>query len=152
MRTSSSSFITPLKQKNGGDSSVSRTRAITAASATISAMTAMQSRMEGLQETEERSRLTTLKTEMMEWKSKMTASNQVYSQLGGKYLVAKAEGNKSLMKQLLEERNCIKKQERTYKKEYDELKEELGYESVDCSPASVPASLPSDDEEILIDD
>lgn len=67
--------------------------------------------------------------------------------LGGKYLAAKVKGNKQLMKQLLEERNSIKKQERTYAKEFNELKEELGYESANCLPASVPASLPSDDRE-----
>ncbi len=39
------------------------------------------------------------------------------------------------MKQLLEERSSIKKQERTYAKEFNELKEELG------------SSLPSDDKE-----
>ena len=50
------------------------------------------------------------------------------------------------MKEILDERNRLKKIERAYTKEYEQLKEELGYESADCSPASVPASLPSDDD------
>jgi hypothetical protein len=58
----------------------------------------------------------------------------------------KSKGEKQLMKELLDERGRVKKQERTYTKEYERLKEELGYESAECSPASVPASLPSDDD------
>lgn len=147
IRTSSSSYITPLKRKTS-DSSVSggRTRAITAASATIAAMGAMQLRMENLTATEEHSHLTIMKGEMMEWKTKASDCNREYSKLGASYLSAKSKGEKQLMKELLDERGRVKKQERTYTKEYERLKDELGYESAECSPASVPASLPSDDD------
>ncbi len=50
------------------------------------------------------------------------------------------------MKEIMEERNRVKKEGRSFTKEYEQLKEELGYESADCSRASVLAPLPSDDE------
>ena len=109
-------------------------------------MGAMQSRMENLNATEEHSHLTIMKGEMMEWKTKASDCNREYAKLGGSYLAAKSKGEKQLMKELLDERGRVKKQERTYTKEYERLKEELGYESAECSPASVPASLPSDDD------
>ena len=90
IRTSSSSYITPLKRKTS-DTSVSagRTCAITAALATIAAMGAMQLRMENLHATEEHSRLTIMKGEMMEWKIKALDCNREYSKLGGRYVAAK---------------------------------------------------------------
>ncbi len=143
----SSSFITPMKRKGIEPCPATRTRGIaTASGATIAAMGAMQSRMNGLKETEQRARLSTMKSEMMDWKSKAMECNCEYSKLGGMYRAAKSDGKKNKMKEILDERNRLKKIERAYTKEYEQLKEELGYESADCSPASVLASLPSDDD------
>ena len=105
-----------------------RTRGIaTASGATIAAMGAMQSRMDGLKETEQRARLSTMKSEMMDWKSKAMECNREYLKLGG-VPSGKIYGKKNKMKEILDERNRLKKIERAYTKEYEQLKEELGYE------------------------
>jgi hypothetical protein len=94
MRTSS--FITLLKCKTGDPSPGCCTHAI------ISAMTVMQSRMEGLHKTEKCSWLKNLKAKMMEWKTKASKCQSEYSKLVGKYLASKSKGNKQLLKQYLE--------------------------------------------------
>ena len=125
----SSSFITPMKRKGIEPCPATRTCGIaTASGATIAAMSAMQSRMDGLKETEQRARLSTMKSEMMDWKSKAMECNREYSKLGGMYRAAKSDGKKNKMKEILDERNRLKKIERAYTKEYEQLKEELGYE------------------------
>jgi hypothetical protein len=89
----SSSFITPMKRKGIEPSPAGHTHGIaTASGATIAAMGAMQSRVDGLKETEQRARLSSMKSEMLDWKSKAIECNCEYSKLGGKYLAAKSDG------------------------------------------------------------
>lgn len=115
-----------------------------AASATVSAMNAMSSRMDGLKESEAFNLNCKKKAEMILMKSKENVHDSEYRDLREVYKVARVKGTKNEMASMKERRNKAKRMSRTYKKEYGILKEELGYESVECSSASSPSE--EDDE------
>lgn len=149
----SSSHITPLRGGNGATrctpstSSANRLlygvqsapRGETAASATVSAMKAMSSRMGGLNETEEFTRMCKMKSEMRLMKTNMMTYNTQYRELGNTYKVTKSKGSKHELALIKDGRNKAKSMERMYKKDYEMLKDKLGYESDECSSASSPS-------------
>jgi hypothetical protein len=148
----SSSHITPMRV-NGNRALTSESRMLygvqnapkeSAASATVSAMNAMSSRMDGLKESEAFNLNCKKKAEMILMKSKENVHDSEYRDLREVYKVARVKGTKNEMASMKERRNKAKRMSRTYKKEYGILKEELGYESVECSSASSPSE--EDDE------
>ena len=147
VRTSSSQ-ITPMRKntnmRSTPSTSTSRSlygvqnapRAETVASATISAMNAMSSRMDGLIESEAFNLTCKQKAEMTSMRTKKASHDTDYLELKEAYRVAKAGGKKNQIALVKERRNQAKKMARYYKNEYEKLKELVGYESDECSSAS----------------
>lgn len=157
----STSHVTPLMRRGGrtdrrsetpiGMSSFSRSLSAssreTASSATVSAMAAMESRLDSLKETENYTRESKMTADLFQIKTDVMKMTREYIKLGRKYKSAKALGNcNDMVEDLKVERNMVKKQVRMYTKQYNILKEKLGYESASCSSAS------SDDEDNISKD
>ena len=70
--------------------------------------------------------------------------NSEYVRLGLKYKSAKKGVDKHALKAMKLERTTIKKKERMFEQQYNQLKSDLGYKSPECSDASSPAE---DDED-----
>jgi len=151
----SSSHITPLKRNTSQRNQLTvssrkvlggqNTRGVeTAAAATIGAMGAVSTRMKGLHDTDNFNREVIMKTEMRKMRELAMQYGTEYLQLRGSVKQAMNTGDKQQMDEAQDKRNKVKILQRSYTKEYKELKEKLGYESEVCSDAS----LPSDDDSI----
>jgi len=137
----STSHVTPLGRRGGrndrrSETPVSSSSRETAASTTMAAMAAMESRLDSLKDTENYTRESKMKADMFETKNHVMKLTREYIKLGRKYKSAKASGNSDEIEDLKVERNMVKKQVRMYTKQYNELKAKLGYESASCSSAS----------------
>jgi hypothetical protein len=116
----------------------------TAASATIGAMGAVSTRMVGLHDTDNFNREVIMKAEMRKMRELAMQYSTEYLQLRGIIKQAMKTGDEQQMDEAQDKRNKTKILQRSYTKEYKELKEKLGYESEVC----LDASLPSDDDSI----
>ena len=111
----------------------------TAAGATISAMEAVQVRMNGLKESEDFMRRVQGTAELARLKSDINKLRAQYNKLGSEYLVAKKAKDRRKMKEVQNERNGLKSERMMSEKNYTEMKATLGYESPECSSASSPS-------------
>jgi len=143
----STSHVTPLARRVGSRSETPLGRRSatplgtlssceTAATATVSAMAAMESRLDGLKDSDNYARESKMKAELFKSKNEGMMMAREYIKLGRKYKRAKASGNIDNIDDLKIERNMVKKQIRMNAKQYDELKARLGYESALCLSAS----------------
>ena len=112
---------------------------ITAAGATITAMSAVEERMTGLNSSENFMHSVRAKTELSRLKTEINKFNAEYNHFGSEYLVAKNAGKVRIMKELKGKRNGLKSEIKMAEKNYTELKTNLGYESPECSSASSPS-------------
>jgi len=121
---------------------------LTPAEATVSAMEAVQVRMNGLKDSEDFMRGVRGRAELSSLKSTINKSHAQYDKLGGEYLLAKKANDRRKMKEVQNERNGLKSERKMTEKHYTEMKATLGYESPECSSASSP----SESEDCMNDD
>ena len=117
---------------------------ISPAEATVSAMEAVQVRMNGLKESEDFIQGVRGRAELSSLKSAINQSSAQYDKLGSEYLVAKKANDRRKMKEIKNERNGLKSERKMSEKHYTQMKAMLDYESPDCSSASSPSESESE--------
>jgi len=100
-------------------------------------MAAMESRLDGLNDSDNYARESKMKADLFRSKNDGMMMAREYIKLGWKYKRAKASGNIDNIDDFKFERNMVKKQIWMHAKQYNELKARLGYESASCLSASL---------------